>query len=65
MSKLFIPRRRRKDIDLVMSVQQFVRRSVRPVVRMSVGPSVTNLLGLNLKDNYRFEHETSEVYISY
>jgi len=40
-----------------------VRPAVRPSVRMSRCPSVTNVLGLYLKDNYRFEHETSGVYI--
>jgi len=45
---IIIPRRR--DIDLALSVRLFVR------------PSVTNLLVLYLKDYYRFEHETSEVY---
>jgi len=35
----------------------FVRPTVRLDVRKSRCPSVTNLLGLYHKDNYRFEHE--------
>ena len=50
---IIIPRRRRRDIDLALSVRLFVRSSV------------TNLLGLYLKDYYRFEHETSGVYTAY
>jgi len=42
-----IPRRRRRDIDLTLFVRLFVR------------PGVTNVLGLYLKDYYRFEHETA------
>ena len=41
------------NIDLALSVRLFVR------------PSVTNLLGLYLKDYCRFEHETSGVYRSH
>jgi len=38
---------------------------VCPAVRPHVRPFVTNLLGLYLKDYYRFEHETSGVYRSH
>ena len=46
-------RRKRRDKDLALSVRLFVRLGV------------TNLLGLYLKDYYRFEHETSGVYRSH
>ena len=50
-------------------VRPAVRPSVRPDIRMSgcpdVRPSVTNFLGLYLKDFYRLEHETSGMYRSH
>ena len=55
------PRRRRRDIDLALSVRLFVCPSVCPDVR----PSVTNLFGLYLKNYCRFDHETSGVYRSH
>jgi len=54
---LCMPRRRRMNIDLALSVRLFVRPPECP--------SVTNLFGLYLKEYYRFEHEASGDYRSH